>query len=421
MRSDPVGWRSRKLADVCQRITSGGTPARNQEARFYSADGHPWVKTKELLDGFIDDTSEHITDEALEESSAKLLPSDTVLIAMYASPTVGRLGVLRKEAACNQACAALVVDPEKADYRFVFYALLHDRERMQQIASGSAQQNINARIVKEFDLMLPPLAKQARIAATLGSLDDKIESNRRLARLLEDTSASLFRARFIDFVGGNEFYESEMGLLPCGWRRGALTDLARFVNGKAFTKDANGHGRPILRIREMNSGIDDKTLCSDLMAPDESIARDGDILFAWSGSLGVRRWSGPESLINQHIFKVIPKGYPPWFVYEWICRHMTEFQAIASEKATTMGHIKREHLTHATVPIPCGEDIASGEVALGPIEAQRIALDVESTTLEALRDALLPKLVSGEIRVPDTSDPEEVIGPVAEGLAAATP
>ena len=144
----------------------------------------------------------------------------------------------------------------------------------------------------------------------LGALDNRIDSNRRLAGLLEETAATLFRARFVDFVGVEEFEDSEMGSIPRGWRAGGLTDLARFVNGKAFTREATTYGRPILRIKELNGGVADATPRSDIEVADDHLARHHDILFAWSGSLDVYRWSGPEALINQHIFKVIPDECP---------------------------------------------------------------------------------------------------------------
>jgi type I restriction enzyme S subunit len=419
MRSDnQVHWRVRALGDVCSRITSGGTPARSRADRYYVNHGHSWIKTKELHDQQIWDTEEHITDAALAESAANLLPPKTVLVAMYGA-TVGQLGVLAVPAACNQACCALLVDQEKADYRFVFYALLHHRSRLIRAASGAAQQNINTRIIRAFEFPFPPLSEQRRLALLLRALDDKIDSNRRLAASLEETAAGIFKARFVDFVGVEEFEESEIGLIPKGWQAGDLNSLARFINGKAFTKQANARGRPILRIRELNSGIDDSTPRSDTDAGNDHVTSGDDILFAWSGSLAAYRWSGPESLINQHIFKVIPESWPSWFVYHWVQEHMPEFRSIAQDTATTMGHIQRRHLAEAKVPLPATNVIASADAVLGSMDTLRAMLVEEKRTLIQLRDTLLPKLISGEIRVPDTKNPEEVIGPAAKQLAVA--
>lgn len=303
---------------------------------------------------------------------------------------------------------------------FLLYLIAAPRFRsyVQAVQTGTAVPHISAGQIGAFPVVLPPMDEQRRVVSVLGALDDKIESNRRLAALLEETLATVFRARFVDFVGIEEFEESEIGRVPRGWRPGSLTELAAFVNGKAFTKEANGQGRPILRIKELKAGVSDATPWSDVDAPEEHVARHHDILFAWSGSLDVYRWSGPDALINQHIFKVIPRGYPAWFAFEWIRQHMPEFQAIARDKATTMGHIQRRHLSEATVLIPNGDAIAKAREISDPLDRQHSVVAAEIQTLTALRDALLPKLVSGEIRVPDTADTDEAIGAAATRVAA---
>jgi type I restriction enzyme, S subunit len=162
----------------------------------------------------------------------------------------------------------------------------------------------------------------------------------------------------------------------------------------------------------LNQGVDRQTLRAELDVDDAYIAHADDILFAWSGSLGVHRWPGDESLINQHIFKVIPEGTPKWFVHRWIEEHMDSFRSVAADKATTMGHIQRKHLAEAKVAVPSSQALDDADRVVGPIDQHRAALVQESRTLTELREALLPKLISGEIRVPDTSDPAEVIEPM---------
>lgn len=275
--------------------------------------------------------------------------------------------------------------------------------------SGSAQASLNRNFVRRIPVVLPALAEQRRIASVLRTFEDKIESNRRLAALLEETVATLFKARFVDFIGVEDFEQSEIGPIPLGWTRCSLSDIARFVNGKAFTKLANGSGRPIIRIRELNNGVDSATPMSDVPASDEAIAHFGDILFAWSGSLDVYRWGGDDALINQHIFKVVPEAVPPWFVYGWIHRHMPSFQASARDRAVTMGHIRRHHLDDAPVALPEARALSSAATVLDPLDDKIRALIAETRTLAALRDALLPKLISGAIRVPDAADPADAL------------
>ena len=179
----PRDWEIRSVADVCERVTSGGTPSRREPA-FYEGGTWPWVKTQELQDGWIDDTEEHITDRAINESSAKVLPANTILLAMYGA-TVGQLGILRRPMTCNQACCALIADPQKADFRFLYYQLLQIRSELKSLATGAAQQNLSGTVIKSLRLPFPKIQEQRAIAQILGTLDDKIELNRKQNETLE--------------------------------------------------------------------------------------------------------------------------------------------------------------------------------------------------------------------------------------------
>ena len=139
-RVAPPDWVRLPVEAVCARVTSGGTPSRSRP-EFYSG-LIPWVKTKELRDGWVDETEEHINEDAIAVSSAKLLPANTVLVAMYGA-TAAMLGILRRPMTCNQACCALVVDPQRADMRFLFYSLYWHRAQLKKLAVGAAQQNLS--------------------------------------------------------------------------------------------------------------------------------------------------------------------------------------------------------------------------------------------------------------------------------------
>lgn len=295
----------------------------------------------------------------------------------------------------------------RVDPLFLGYVLASPRWRayVEAEATGSAQPQFNAPVMKGFPLALPPRAEQERIAWVLGSFDDKIESNRRCVRLLDRLYEGLFRVHCLPSL------ES----LPEGWRCGSAENLARYVNGPAATKHANGKGRLIIRIKELNAGIGPASVYSDVEMPPDNIADDDAILFAWSGSLGIYRWHHDDAIINQHIFKVVcDRGYPAWFVLGHLLALMPGFRAVASDKATTMGHIKRAHLSEAAVPLPPADAIDRWGREIRPIYDQVHARLKEARTLAATRDALLHKLISGEIRVPDTMDPAEVGGAFEE-------
>jgi type I restriction enzyme, S subunit len=253
---------------------------------------------------------------------------------------------------------------------------------------------------KGLSLDLPPLDQQRAIGGIFHALDGKIENNRRLTKTLEEIASALFKARFIDFLGCDDLVESGIGPIPQGWSSTLIGDLARYVNGKAFTKFGNGQGRMVIRIAELRSGPGKSTIYSDHETEPDFMAAPRNILFAWSGSLDVYRWHRPEALINQHIFKVIPKGFPDWFVFHALKYVMPHFQAIAADKATTMGHIKRADLHAFSVATPPAPALREHDAVFAPLFERAFAASREAETLAQVRDQLLPRLISGQILIP---------------------
>ena len=191
--------------------------------------------------------------------------------------------------------------------------------------------------------------------------------------------------------------------IPAGWRKGNLLGIANYLNGLAMQKfrpQRNEIGLPVLKIKELRQGScdDSSELCSLSIKP-EYIIHDGDVIFSWSGSLLVDIWCGGICGLNQHLFKVTSDIYDKWFYYLWTAHHLARFIAIAADKATTMGHIKREELAKAEVLIPCEKDYTCLNSIMQPIFELIISNRIESRKLAALRDELLPKLMSGEVDV----------------------
>ena len=155
-RADPA-WPSRPIKDCCATIQSGGTPSRGDET-LWTGGTIDWFKTKELQDSWLLSSEEKITERAVQRSAARLYPAGAILMAIYASPTLGRLGVLSREATCNQAALGFVVDEIKASKWWLFYTLLEERERFNQVARGAGQQNISGDIVKGWAVRTPPLS-----------------------------------------------------------------------------------------------------------------------------------------------------------------------------------------------------------------------------------------------------------------------
>lgn len=306
---------------------------------------------------------------------------DDVLFCVRGS-TTGRMNRAQTKYAIGRGIAA-IRGTTASDTRYLYYAITQGLSRLLSLTSGSVFPNISAGDLRQFEVPWPDEEVRTQVAATLSTLDDKIESNQRIVAVVP----SLIRARVLEAINR-------------GSSSVAVADLARFVNGGAYTKAASGGGRMVIRIAELNSGPGTSTVFNDITVPDDRTARAGDILMAWSGSLGVYRWFRDEAIVNQHIFKVLPTGFPAWLVFDRLEAVMSTFRGIAQDKATTMGHIQRGHLTSTRIDVPGAADIAELDAELDPVWARLLVAERECMRLEALRDALLPGLLSGQIRVP---------------------
>lgn len=270
--------------------------------------------------------------------------------------------------------------------------------------TGCAQPKLNQENLRNIEIEVP--SHIDRIASILSSLDQKIELNNKINADLEEMAQAIFKNCFVDFepFKNGKFVDSELGMIPEGWKVGRLTEIASYMNGLAMQKfppENNEDSLPVLKIKELGQGFcgTDSDRCS-CNIKDECKIHNGDVIFSWSGTLLVDVWCGGDCGLNQHLFKVTSKDYPKWFYYYWTKHHLQEFIHIAKDKAVTMGHIKRGHLEEAMVAIPDNDSMVKAHELFEPILSKMISLRLENSRLSLLRDTLLPRLMSGEIEVP---------------------
>lgn len=266
--------------------------------------------------------------------------------------------------------------------------------------SGSTVTGIKQSELLKTKVVFPSLSEQKQIAAVLESFDDKIELLRKENETLEKIAQTIFKEWFVNFkISGKKLKLKNE--IPEGWNGGRLTDVAVFLNGLALQKfppENQNEYLPVIKIKEMNSGITNETDKASKNVPNEYVVNNGDVLFSWSGSLDVDIWKYGEGALNQHLFKVTSEKYPKWFYFYWIKHHLPNFRQIASAKAVTMGHIKRQHLDDAEVVIPDNKTLKRMDGFITQIFEKIILNDNQVQTLSRLRDTLLPKLMSGELR-----------------------
>ncbi len=255
--------------------------------------------------------------------------------------------------------------------------------------SGTRMPRADWNFLKTTEWLLPPLPEQTAIAEVLSSLDDKIDLLHRQNKTLEQLAETLFRQWFVE-----EAEES--------WEEKGLDEIAEFLNGLAcqkFPRKSGEIGLPVIKIKEMRTGITESSDWATADVPDKYIIENGDMLFSWSGSLDIVLWFGGKGVLNQHLFKVSSEIYPQWFYYFWTQYHLQEFKGIADDKATTMGHIQRHHLSDARVIVPPDEQMKKMDETVNPLFQKIKSNTQQIRTLTKLRDTLLPKLMSGEIRL----------------------
>lgn len=301
------------------------------------------------------------------------------------------------------------LDPNKVNPRILKY-YTHSKPYFDWVNSfdtGATRGNINAKTYGDMEIELPSRKVQDKIVSILSSLDRKIELNNKINADLEEMAQAIFKNWFVDFepFKDGKFVDSELGMIPEGWKVGRLTEIASYMNGLAMQKfppENDEDSLPVLKIKELGQGFcgPDSDRCS-CNIKDECKVHNGDVIFSWSGTLLVDVWCGGDCGLNQHLFKVTSKEYPKWFYYYWTKHHLQEFIHIAKDKAVTMGHIKRGHLEEALVAIPDNDSMERAHELFEPILSKMISLRLENSRLSLLRDTLLPRLMSGELEVPE--------------------
>ncbi|HFO2127702.1 TPA: restriction endonuclease subunit S [Escherichia coli] len=445
-----------KIEDLGKVITGKTPPSKISDA--FSAQGIPFVTPKDM-DGrrLIDKTERYLSSQGVEAVRNCLLPQNSIAVSCIGSD-MGKTVLLPGESITNQQINAIVVDSEHFDYKYVYYYLSTLQDAFKAIAGGSATPILNKGHFSQFKVSLPVKPVQNKIALILDSLDTKIEVNTEINHTLEQMAQALFKSWFVDFepvkakiavleAGGSQedatlaamtvisgkdsdalvvferehpeqyaelkttaelfpstMQESELGEIPEGWSIKPLDGIATYQNGLALQKfrpENENDFLPVVKIAQLKKGFSDGEEKASPNIKPECIIDNGDVVFSWSGSLMVDIWCGGKAALNQHLFKVSSTKYPKWLYYKYTAHHLIEFQRIAEAKAVTMGHIKREHLSQAKCLMPSSETVHAFTPFFEPVLNKVISNRLETRKLENIRDTLLPKLLSGEITLPE--------------------
>ena len=379
-------WKEVRLGDVCTRVCSGGTP-KSTNLSYYGGE-IPWLNTKEIDFNRIYSTEKTITDSGLNNSSAKWIVPNTVTVAMYGA-TAGKSCIVKVPMTTNQACCNLTINDEVADYEFIYYSLKNDYTTLASLANGGAQQNLNAQIIKDYVLKMPSLADQRRITSILSSLDRKIELNNKINADLEEMAQAIFKNWFVDFepFKNGKFVNSELGMIPEGWKVGCLGDIAEITSGK----------RPPKKSKDKTKELFIPLIgASDIMGFTSDVLYERPILVIGRvGTHGVvqrfqeKCWPSDNTL-------VIESRY-----YNYVYQLLKGIDYSAINRGSTQPLITQTDVKNTDVIIAPENVLKEYESITSTLFSKHRANIKENSRLSLLRDTLLPRLMSGELEVPE--------------------
>ena len=343
---------------------------------------------------------------------------------MYGA-TAGKTAITKIPLTTNQACCNLTIDSTKADYRFVYYALFNDYSYLASLTNGGAQQNLNAQQIKEFEIPFPSLEEQKRIADILSSIDDKIELNRRINENLEQQAQALFKAWFVDFepFKDGEFVDSEFGMIPKGWDIKPLEYLVTKVKSGDWGKDepTGNHtiktfcmrGADFPNIKEGNKGKMPIRYILEKNFREKSLC-DGNVVVEISGGSPTQS-TGRIVLVDKSFIAdcdnalictnfckslEIKENYSFFFYLMWQYLYDSKVMFIYENGSNGLKNLNINSLIEReSFVIPTKEVVARFNLVASNLLSTKQANGIEISRLAYLRDTLLPKLMSGELRI----------------------
>ena len=381
---------------------------------------------------------EHAQEREFKSSGSRFVNGDTLMARITPCLENGKISKYRShdDTPAHGSTEFIVLrHRDKVTHpEFVYYLTISDQVKpyaIAQMTGSSGRQRVPVNAFKHLTIKLPPVEEQKAISEVLKALDDKIEHNRQMCETLEKTASTLFKSWFVDFdpvkakmegrtpegmtadlfaLFPDSFDESRIGDIPVGWDVSVVYDWADYINGAAYKNmhfsDAED-ALPVIKIAELKNGIGPGTKFTNTDLGNKYLLNTGDILFSWSGSpetsINTFLWVGGRGWLNQHIFKVIPKkDSTKAFCYFLLKYLKPTFIHIAKNKQTTgLGHVTVKDLKELKVAKPSNDLLKAYEAVARPLY-DRLQNNLEEiANLTKTRDTLLPKLISGELRVQD--------------------
>ncbi|MEH2191694.1 MAG: restriction endonuclease subunit S [Nostoc sp.] len=377
----PSHWKSAKLGEIAH-ITSGGTPSRNK-LEYWNGD-IPWVKTGEINYGIITSTEEKITYDGLNNSSTKIIPANTLLMAMYGQGvTRGRVAILGIDAAINQACAAIYINNGNTLTDFLFYSLYYSYEKIRNLGHGANQKNLNSALIKSIEVYLPTLPEQKTIAHTLRTIQKAKETHQRELELERERKAALMQYLFTHGTRNEPRKDKEIGGIPKSWIVSRFDSLCVLQRGFDITKKEQNPGKfPVIS----SGGISSYHNFAKVKGPGVIIGRKGTL-----GSVhyvDCDYWPHDTTLW----VKQFNENNPLFIAYFLYFLNLKRFDSGASNPT-----LNRNTVHAMTIAYPKKEEQQEIAAILKACDRKIQALEKEIALTDELFHAMLEQLMTGKI------------------------
>ena len=381
-------WKTYRIGDICKRVCSGGTP-KSTEPSYY--DGEiPWLNTKEINFNRISSTEKHITQSGLDNSSAKWIDKNSVIVAMYGA-TAAKVAINTIPLTTNQACCNLSIDETKADYRFVYYWLCSRYTELASLANGGAQQNLNAQQIKDFEIKLPEIQTQQKIADLLWSIDNKIICNKSINDNLEQQAQAAFNNIIAQYSECETINLSEIAVLNPK-RAIAKGTLARSIEMAQLP--TSGSFPAGWDMKEYNGGM--KFQNGDtLMARITPCLENGKVAYINFLEENEVAFGSTEYIV------IASKGAIAPEVFYFLTRHndFVDFAVKNMNGSSGRQRVSAETIGTYKLPVISPEDMFILETIAKEALKKIKYNSLENIRLSEIRDTLLPKLMSGELKI----------------------
>lgn len=382
-------------------MRGGGTPKTDID-EYWGGDVQ-WLTPTEISDGeivYVESTERNPTQEGIDNSSAKILPEGTVLMTSRA--TVGVPVINRKEMATNQGFISMRTT-DRLYNLYLFYWIKNNRERIKRRATGSTYDEISQTQMKEFEIQLPPINEQKKIANLIYTIDRKIELNRELAELLEKTAYAIYESWFEAYepydISDNQEYPKE-------FEKYSISEVLDVKYGYAFDSDMfnqEEQGEPLIRIRNISDGYTDTYTTEEY--DDEYRLNTGDVVAGLDGTFKPDIWRGRDGLLNQRVVRFRPTERILNSKMYTNLSTKTPFKKMSRQATgTTVEHIHKKDIDNSDIIVPDKESVKRFKEITEPMFKDIVRIESENRKLDQLRDYLLPQLMSGEVIIQKSED-----------------